>query len=305
MNHVHDPMTHRMARALGWTSLGLGLAQLTAPGALARATGLDDSATARTVLPIVGARELASAGPLLAGSRPAPWTWARVAGDAADLALLGTALRSRRGRRRGRVRTAIAVVACVTAVDVFTAGRSALRGGPRARRTTRLNAAITVNVPRPQVYRSWRALEELPRCMAHLESVRTTGDGRSHWTARAPLHRTVEWEAEISEDRTDEVIAWQSPDGGEVTAAGSVSFTDAYGGRGTEVRVDLEYSAPGGKAGAAVAKLFGEHPEQQVRDDLRRFKQYLETGEVVRSEGSPEGVSAARQLHQRPAQPMM
>ena len=225
MNHEHDPITERLARALGWTSLGLGLAQLTAPGVLARATGLDGSATARTVLPIVGVRELASAGPLLASPRPAPWTWARVAGDAADLTLLGAALRSRKGRGRDRVRTAIAVVACVTALDVFTAGRSALRG-PRGRRTTRLHAAITVNRPRTEVYRSWRALEELPRFMAHLESVRTTGDGRSLWRAKAPLHRTVEWEAEISRDRTDEVIAWQSPDGGGVAGAGSVSFTD-------------------------------------------------------------------------------
>ncbi|MEU8382830.1 SRPBCC family protein [Streptosporangium sp. NPDC048865] len=166
-----------------------------------------------------------------------------------------------------------------------------------------LHAAVTINRPRQQVYRFWHDFENLPRFMTHLESVETAHDGHSHWKARGPL-KPVEWDAEIVEDRTDELIAWRSLPGALVGNSGSVRFSDAPGGRGTEVRVNLAYDPPGGKAGLAFAKLLGEHPEQQVRDDLRRFKQVLETGEVVRSEGSPEGTRALRQAMQRPAQPV-
>jgi uncharacterized membrane protein len=168
-----------------------------------------------------------------------------------------------------------------------------------------LHAAITVKRPPDEVYRFWRELENLPRFMIHLESVREIGDGRYRWRARSPLRGTVEWEAEITEDRPGELIAWRSTKGIIAGTCGSIRFTEAPGGRGTEVRVGLRYAQPGGTAGAAVARLLGEHPEQQVRDDLRRFKQVMETGEVVRSEGSPEGTQAARQLRQRPARPMV
>ncbi|MGS2641315.1 SRPBCC family protein [Streptosporangium sp. LJ11] len=166
-----------------------------------------------------------------------------------------------------------------------------------------LRAAITINRPRPEVYRYWHDFENLPRFMTHLDSVETTGDGHSHWKARGPL-KPVEWDAEIVEDRSDELIAWRSLPGALVGNSGSVRFADAPGGRGTEVRVNLAYDPPGGRAGLAFARILGEHPEQQVRDDLRRFKQVLETGEVVRSEGSPEGTRALRQAMQRPAQPV-
>jgi uncharacterized membrane protein len=140
--------------------------------------------------------------------------------------------------------------------------------------------------------------------MAHLRSVSTDASGRSHWEAAGPAGSTVRWDAEIVEDREDEVISWRSVVGADVDNTGSVRFRDAAGGRGTEIVVDLRYRPPGGKAGAVVAKLLGEEPNQQLRDDLRRFKQVLELGEVVRSEGSPEGQSTRQQLAQRPAQPV-
>ncbi len=167
-----------------------------------------------------------------------------------------------------------------------------------------LYASITVNRPADDAYRFWRDFENLPRFMFHLESVRVSGERRSHWIARAPLGRTVQWDAEIVEDRPGEVVAWRSAAGATVPNSGSVRFTPAPGGRGTEVRVEIDYSLPGGKLGAAVAKLFGEEPEQQVRDDLRRFKQVLEAGEVTRSEGSPLGTLAAAQPRQHPARPV-
>jgi uncharacterized membrane protein len=140
--------------------------------------------------------------------------------------------------------------------------------------------------------------------MAHLRSVSAAGSGRSRWEATGPAGSTICWEAEIEEDREGEVISWRSTGDGDVENAGSVRFVDATGGRGTEVLVELRYRPPGGRAGAAVAKLLGEEPNQQLRDDLRRFKQVVELGEVVRSEGSPAGPSTRQQLAQRPARPV-
>lgn len=149
--------------------------------------------------------------------------------------------------------------------------------------------SVTVNRPPDEVYRFWRDFENLPRFMEHLQAVRTTGDRRTHWVAKGPAGATIEWDAEMLEDRPNELISWRSVGDSDIRNEGVVRFTKAPADRGTEVHVELRYDAPGGKAGAAVAKLFGEEPTQQIRDDLRRFKQVLETGEVVLSDGSPEG----------------
>ena len=109
--------------------------------------------------------------------------------------------------------------------------------------------------------------------------------------------------AEIINDEPNSLIAWQSLPDSPISNSGSVEFTPADNGDGTEVRVTIGYGLPGGALGKAVATLFGESPDQQVNDDLRRFKQILETGQVLRSDGSPEGTAAARQMHQHPAQP--
>jgi uncharacterized membrane protein len=164
-------------------------------------------------------------------------------------------------------------------------------------------AAITVNRPRDEVYAFWRELANLPRFMTHVEAVELREGRRSHWRAAAPGGGSVEWEAEIVDERPNELLTWASLPGADVDNSGSVRFADAPGGRGTEIHVTMTYSAPGGVLGAAVAKLFGEEPQQQVKDDLRRAKQILETGEIVRSDGAPDGIHAAKQLRNRPAQP--
>jgi uncharacterized membrane protein len=164
--------------------------------------------------------------------------------------------------------------------------------------------AVTIKRPVEEVYAFWRDFTNLPSFMYHLQSVEPAGDGRSHWTARAPAGTTVDWDAEITEDRPNARIAWASVEGSKVGNSGSVAFTQAPGGDGTEVRVELSYDPPGGALGKVAAKLFGEEPQQQISDDLRRLKQVLETGEVVLSEGSPEGTRTARLLKQRPAEPV-
>jgi uncharacterized membrane protein len=124
--------------------------------------------------------------------------------------------------------------------------------------------------------------------MRHLESVRVTGDRRSHWVAKAPAGKAVEWDAETTEDRPNELIAWRSLPGSKVYNAGEVRFNPAPGGAGTELRVTLEYDPPFGKLGSKVAMLWREEPGQQVADDLRHFKQVMETGEIVLSDSTKQ-----------------
>ncbi|EUA05982.1 polyketide cyclase / dehydrase and lipid transport family protein [Mycobacterium kansasii 732] len=153
------------------------------------------------------------------------------------------------------------------------------------------------------MYWFWRDLEHLPSFMHHLRSVTAGDDMRSRWAVSAPVGQPVQWDAQIVEDVPDKRIAWQSVGDSGVRHGGSVEFTPAATGDGTEVRVTIGYHIPGGVLGKAVATLLGESPEQQVNDDLRRLKQILETGQVLYSDGSPEGTSAWRQMHQQAAQP--
>ena len=172
------------------------------------------------------------------------------------------------------------------------------------RRSDALTAATTVRKPAQEVYAFWRDLENLPTFMAHLEEVRATGDRTSHWSASAPFGKDVGWDAEIMDEAPGERIAWRSTGDADVPNAGTVRFVPAPDGVSTEVHVVLDYDIPGGAVGKAVAKYFGEEPHQQLDDDLRRLKQVLETGEVVRSDGAPWGKRARKEFPQRPAQPL-
>ena len=141
--------------------------------------------------------------------------------------------------------------------------------------------SVMINRPISELYRFWRNLENLPRFMSHLESVERITDTLSRWRAKAPAGTTVEWNAEIINEVTDQVIGWRSIEGSDVVSAGSVNFDEAGSGRGTRVRVRLQYSPPGGKLGDAVARLIGSDAATQIREDLQRFKQLVETGQAT------------------------
>lgn len=167
-----------------------------------------------------------------------------------------------------------------------------------------LISATTVARPKEEVYDLWRAFDRFSTFMTHLDSVTTTDATHSHWVATAPFGKTVEWDAEMTEDEPGSRIAWHSLEGSQITNEGEVWFVDAPGDRGTEVRARIRYDIPAGPLGAAVAKYFGEEPHQQLDDDMRRFKQVMETGEVVRSEGAPGGKQARKEFPQHAAQPL-
>lgn len=295
--------TSALVKALSGASFGLGLSELVAPGKVAALAGVDDTARSRRVIRALGARECGHGAALLGG--PDKLVWTRVAGDALDMGLLvaGVAARGPGRRRQGTI--SAVVLTGIAGLDLYAAlrtGNGAGRHANGARHRT-LRAAVTVRRPPEEVYRFWRNLENLPSFMHHLESVTPGTDGQSHWVANAPAGRSVQWDAQITEEDPNRRIAWQSLPGSAIENGGSVEFTPTATGDGTEVRVRIGYHIPGGLFGKAAASLFGESPEQQVNDDLRRFKQIVETGQVLRSDGSPEGTAAARQMHQQPAQP--
>lgn len=145
----------------------------------------------------------------------------------------------------------------------------------------RIEKEVTIQRPADELYRYWRNLENLPRIMSYLDSVRVIDPQRSHWVAQAPAGMKVEWDAEIINEVENEVIGWRSVRGADVDNAGSVRFEPAPSGQGTIVRVNLKYNPPAGKLGAVVAKLYGTDPEQTVEQDLREFKRYMESGAVT------------------------
>jgi len=289
-----------LADFLGVFSLGLGLAQVIAPAGMSKLCGIKDAEGNARLMRALGAREISNGIAILSRQQPEKALWSRVAGDALDLALLGKAMANPENSR-GRALFATANVLAVTALDVMAA--RTLSRQPRTianegadKGIVRTKRSLTVNKSPEECYGFWHDFENLPQFMRHLESVTVTGERRSHWKAKAPAGASVEWDAETTEDRPNELIAWRSTAGADVYNAGRVRFEPAPGGRGTEVRVELEYKPPLGKLGSKVAMLFREEPGQQVMDDLRHFKQVMETGEILFSD-------ATKQRGMHPAQP--
>jgi len=278
---------------LAWFSVGLGLAGLLAPRQLARLIGADEESEATTwALRAVGGRELVCGVGLLSGAQPANWAWARLAGDVIDLALIGTALQSKNARN-DRLLVAGAGILGAASWDAYSAW--SLQRGSRdvTAEGIVVQQAITIARPAQEVYEFFRNFQNLPRFLSHLESVRVD-NGHSHWVVKGPLGSTIEWDAEIVEDRPAELIIWRSGPNADVPTQGRVQFRRA--GEDTELEIELRYDPPAGEIGAALAKLLGVAPQQQMSSDLRRLKQVLETGEVLHSDASIH-----RGMH--PAQP--
>jgi uncharacterized membrane protein len=154
----------------------------------------------------------------------------------------------------------------------------------------RVEKTVTISNKSPEeLYRFWRNLENLPTFMQHLKSVQVIDSTRSHWVVDAPVGESVAWDAEIINDQENQLIAWASVEGSAIDHSGFVRFRPAPAGRGSEVKVVLEYSPPGGQLGANVAKLFGKDANQQIGDELRHFKMLMEAGEIATTQGQTSG----------------
>lgn len=288
----------RLARGLGWFSIGIGLAELLAPRAVAKVSGVSSQNT--KLIQLFGIRELASGVAIfMQGDQPSKALWSRVAGDALDLASLGIALASS-DSQKARVGFATANVLAVTALDVLCAQQFSRNSTDSEGTGTNTHRTVTIDRPAEELYQAWRDFEQLPQFMRNLESVTIEGERRSHWVARTPAGITVKWDAEIVEDRPNELISWRSVEGSEVKNSGWVRFRTAPGNRGTIVTVELNYDLPGGLITTALAKLLREDPGALAQESLRLFKQVMEVGEATISDGTlwDNGF-----LSQRPAQP--
>src|SRR5215211_7809037 len=219
-----------LARALGWFSLGLGFAQIAAPGKVAELIGVDDDDETIAVMRVLGVREIASGLGILTQPKPAPWLWARVGGDAMDLALLRRALSSPRADRN-RVTAATAAVAGIAAVDALCSTRLTAEADAADQEQAmpqggdvHAKAAITVNAPIAEVYAFWDGFRNLPRFMGDFASVEVTGDHQSRWSLTAPAGITLAWDVEIADATPNQRISWQTAAGTTLKAAGEVRF---------------------------------------------------------------------------------
>lgn len=144
----------------------------------------------------------------------------------------------------------------------------------------KLKKAVTVGSSAEHLYQYWRELRNLPKLFDNLLAVDVIDNVRSHWSLKIPGGMTLEWDAEIMVDRENEMVGWRSLAGADIDNAGYIRFERATGGRGTVVRVALQYNPPAGRLGAGLSTLLGERPAGLIEEALRKFKQIMETGEV-------------------------
>jgi uncharacterized membrane protein len=234
----------------------------------------------------LGVREIASGVGLLAQPQRPMWLWTRLAGDAMDLTLLGMAFGTHRSHR-GRLATATGAVGLVTALDLICIRRtSQLAHGPAE--PVQLAATIVIERSREELYRFWRDLTQLPRFMRSIREVRIIDQRHSRWFAAGSDGESLSWESEITEDRPGEYIAWRSTPGSRLDTEGVVRFEPAPNGEGSLVRLQVSYRAAA-NAGSALGKLIATLARSEIKSELRRFKQLIETGEVATTDGQPSG----------------
>jgi uncharacterized membrane protein len=161
-------------------------------------------------------------------------------------------------------------------------------------RGVKVESSVLINKSPEELYAYWRNLENLPRFMDHILSVKSLGDRRSHWVVRTIGNAELSWDAEIVNDIPNDLIAWRTVDNADVDHAGSVRFERT--GSATRVKVTMEYRPPAGKLGVGLAKLFGQEPQQMIESDLRRFKQLMESGEINSAGGQAPGEGNFRTL---------
>lgn len=175
------------------------------------------------------------------------------------------------------------------ALDIDTSGKHRAADSEHIHQGRLIKYTATVDRPAGELFDFWREQTNAPKFMEGIESVTKTGDRTSHWVARGPMDRTYAWDSEIIHEAPPRVFAWKSLPGCEISNAGSVRFEPATGGRGTVVTLEINYEPPAGALGVALSRILGHDPDARAREDLRRFKQLMEAGEITTVEGQPSG----------------
>jgi uncharacterized membrane protein len=271
-----------LTRALGWFSIGLGLTELLAPRALARAIGVKSSPER---LQLLGLRELTSGLGILLHGHPA-WVDSRVAGDVMDLAALAAATRER-GAQPGRIALASTAVLGVTALDVLASRRS------RSIAPIPIFETIAIKCPPEALYRFFRDVQNLPQVVQSLGSVEALDGRRSRWVVKPGAGLKLEWELEIIAEEFGRRLQWRTLEGADLPHHGSLQLESLPGDRGTLVRLEIEPMFGGRNATLKLATLLRALPALKLRNELRRIKQWLEVGEVATTDGQPSGRRSA------------
>jgi uncharacterized membrane protein len=278
----------RLARALGWFSVGLGLAELVAAGRLSRTLGLGDRPG---LVRAYGMREIANGAGLLAQRRRAPWLWARVGGDLLDMATLGAALRPS-NKRRNQAAAATVTVAAITALDLYSARQLSKSNGATSgaeAAAVEIERSITIGKPAPELDRLWRDPATVSRSMGGFAEVAAAGEGRMRWTMPGRKGQNLSWETQLIEDRPGELQRWRSLPDAPVSNEGQVRFRPAPGDWGTEVTLRVRLAPTEGTSGGAAMKFLRTAPKLLAGQALHRFKSLAETGEIPTLERQPAG----------------
>jgi uncharacterized membrane protein len=222
----------------------------------------------------------------------------RIGSTLAGLALIATSLRRKTFRGTGLsllsgagllYRGISGHCSVYAALGIDRAQRHSRKLGVRAKHGVKVDDAVVINRPAADLYRYWRDFENLPKILEHVSAVIQFDDKHSRWIAQGPLDQHLEWQAEILNERENELIAWRSLPGSDVDTAGSIRFEELPADHGTAVTLSLKYDPPGGKLASTLGGLLGRHPEQEIRAGLRRFKQLMEASETPSVEGQPQG----------------
>lgn len=283
----------QLSEVLGYVGVGIGIAELLMPRAVAQTTGLPPRLVRK-----LGTLEIITSAGILLRPQQSAWRWSRVAGDLFDLYLLA---KSGRLLLNNRLPIITALLAGMTALDVLAAIDSGQQNTTQSdlRSGIRIHKSLSVQRTAEECYRFWRNFENFPQFMHYVQSVQVVDTTHTHWRFRTPQGQQVEWTIELFSDIPSQQLGWRTLADAPIEHVGIVKFSPAYGNTSARLDIEIIYKKSVGKTDHALSQLFAEAPSEQWDEDLRRFKQLIETGEIATTMGQASGRRSAllRRLH--------
>jgi uncharacterized membrane protein len=220
---------------------------------------------------------------------PSAETWVSGAMIAAGGLLVGYGL-----FRRNRSSLAMAAAgAAVLSRGIMMKNNPELGILPDTSTVVDVHRTVSIQKSKTELFRYWSQAENMPTFMIDVQSVTQTGPNRQHWKMNIPMGPTLEWDAEVDEQE-GERISWRTINNPPFQHFGSIEFEEGTHPGETIVHFSAHYALPGGLLTRGMAMMAGRDPEQMARENLRRFKRLMETGEIATTAGQPSGRSKLR-----------
>jgi uncharacterized membrane protein len=273
---------------LGWFSLGLGLAEVLTPKGVAKAAGLPEES--RHTVRAFGAREIVSGIGMFSRRVQPAASWSRVVGDVLDLSVLGKSL-FKANSSKAKLGISSAAVLGVTVLDILASMKETpALNGYSGKNPLELEEALAINKSPEELFTYWRDLSNLPNFMSFLDTVVELDPQKSHWKTKEVAGKSIEWKSVIKREVKNETIEWETDEGSDISHSGSVTFRRLPRGHGTEVRLKMQFAPKAGAiAPTGLSSVLSFIGEEKVRNDLKRFRQLIETGEIATTRGQPAG----------------